>query len=331
MSDRHGLHVVTPEENETAALRAAALARFEARYRHNPESRRTMRGALDRVAQTFTGGRQDARTFAWELLADEALTEEVWGTAERSYSRNTAVRDASALRVMLECCERVGLLTYEEYRHARSFDTRGVGKVREPAGTFLTPDDVVRIVRACLQGPGTELTRIRDAALVLTMAGCGARRLEIGGVRLQDAHLSDARLWLGHTKGGRPRDAYLHPTAVDALTRWITARGPEPGPLFVPLSRSRPLFDRGALSDHQMWKVLTERARQAGLGRVTPHDMRRFLISNLLETVDVTLLARVVGHKRPSTTAQYDRRPAAKQRDAVATLSLPMIDLTARS
>lgn len=162
------------------------------------------------------------------------------------------------------------------------------------------------------------------------MAGCGARRLEIAGVRLQDAHLTDARLWLGHTKGGRPRDAYLHPTAVDALTRWITARGSAPGPLFVPLSRSRALVHRGALSEHQMWKILTERARQAGLGRVTPHDMRRFLISNLLETVDVTLLARVVGHKRPSTTAQYDRRPAAKQREAVATLALPAIDLTVR-
>lgn len=209
-------------------------------------------------------------------------------------------------------------------------ETKGVGEVREPAGTYLTPEDVGCIVRACLEGSGTELTRIRDAALVLTMAGCGAGRLEIGGVHLADAHLTDARLWLGRTKGGRPRDAFLHPTAEDALARWIAVRGAAPGPLFVPLSRSRPLFDRGALSEHQMWKILTERARQAGLGRVTPHDMRRFLISNLLETVDVTLVARIVGHKRPSATAQYDRRPAAKQREAIATLSLPAIDLTVR-
>jgi integrase len=331
MSDRHGLHLVTPAETETAALRAAALDRFEARYRHNAESRRAMRGALDRMARAFTGGRQDARTFAWELLVDEVLAGEVWGTAERGYSRSTALRDASALRVMLECCERVGLISYEEYRHACSFQTTGVGEELAPAGTFLTTRDIARIVQACLDGPGTSLTRIRDAALVLTLAGCGARRMEIGGVRVEDCHLTESKLRLSQTKGGRPRDAFLHPTAVDALTRWIEARGTEPGPLFVPLSRSRPLVERGALSEHQMWKILTQRAQQAGLGRVTPHDMRRFLISNLLETVDVTLLARIVGHKRPSTTARYDRRPDAEARRAVATLSLPAIDLTVRT
>ena len=96
------LWLVLPALTFAVVLRLIPGAESSPRRSAAREQRRArVAGALDRVARSFTGGRQDARTFAWELLADEALTEEVWGTAERGYSRNTAVRDASALRVML--------------------------------------------------------------------------------------------------------------------------------------------------------------------------------------------------------------------------------------
>jgi integrase len=83
------------------------------------------------------------------------------------------------------------------------------------------------------------------------------------------------------------------------------------------------MIDHGPLSTHQARKIVRKRAAEAGYPTVAPHDLRRFLISTLVERVDLALAARVVGHKNPATTAGYDRRPLARQRDAVASLTFP--------
>lgn len=321
------MHVVSDEEADRLGLRAEALDRFSRRYSHNPESRRSMIGGLRRLALTFSDGRYDERSFPWELICDEDLADQVWSAVAERYSRATAIRDASALRVMLECCRRVGLVSYDEARQASSF-VANRGQNRDPAGHFLTEEDIGSILRACQTGPGHANTRTRDAALLLALATSGARGEEITGVDMKDLHLDESRIWLTRTKGGSPRNAWLHPTAVHALTAWIKIRGTERGPVFVPLSRTgRPLVDHGRLSTHQARKAITARAAQAGFDGVALHDLRRFLISNLLDHVDVTLVAKVVGHKNPATTAGYDRRPLARQRDAVATLDLPSLHL----
>jgi integrase len=144
-------------------------------------------------------------------------------------------------------------------------------------------------------------------------------------VRVEDVHLAQARLQLLRTKGRRPRDAWLHPAAVDALARWLEVRGQAPGPLFVPLSRTgRPLLEHGELSTHQVRKIVKARAAEAGR-EATTHDLRRFVVGALLDHHDVALVAKVVGHRDPRTTAGYDHRPKARQRDAVAGLRLPKL------
>lgn len=187
------------------------------------------------------------------------------------------------------------------------------------------------LVHACSTGSGGPATRIRDAALVLTLASSGARGEEISAAEMSNTDLDAHRIWLVHTKSGEPRNAWLHTAAVDALNQWIAHRGTAAGPLFVPLSRTgRPMVDHGRLSAYQIRKIVRRRAAEAGLGTVTSHDLRRFVVSTLLEHgVDLTLTARVVGHKNPNTTAGYDRRPAAHQRAAIERIHLPRVDLAA--
>lgn len=319
------LHALSAKEAERRALRAKALERFAARYRHNPESQRAMLGALRRLARTLSEGSLDERTFPWELLVDEDLTEQVWSSVAERYARRTAAKDASALRQMLDSCRRVGLLTYEEYQQGRGFEAKG-GHERPPAGHYLSETDLGRIVQSCRTGRGGPTTRIRDCALILTMATSGARGYEATGIDVGQLHLEEGRIWLTRTKGGRQRNAFLHPVAVEAVDEWLTIRGWRSGPLFVPLSRTgRPMLEHGGLSTHQAWKVVRRRAEEAGYPGITPHDLRRFVISTLLEHVDVALVAQVVGHRNPATTAGYDRRPQARQREAVATLQLPAL------
>jgi integrase len=55
--------------------------------------------------------------------------------------------------------------------------------------------------------------------------------------------------------------------------------------------------------------VLLRRCAEAAVAPATPHDMRRTLISNLLDRgVDLATAARVAGHASTDTTAGYDRR-----------------------
>jgi integrase len=275
------------------------------------------------MALAYSKGMCDEKTFAWESIVDDELAELVWRSAADNNASSTAQRDASALRMMLHYCRKAKLISYEEYRLACSFEAHG-GTETAPAGHYLSEPDVLKIVSTAENGTGGVHTRIRDVALLLTLASSGARAEELLSVDLDQAFLHERRLTLVG-KGRRARDVWLHPVAVDALRRWLEIRGDAPGALFVPLGRTgRPLHGR-RLGYHQAWKIVKTRAAQAGLPGIAPHDMRRFVVSTLLRHVDLVLVAKVVGHKSPTTTARYDRRPAEEARDAVATLHLPSL------
>lgn len=322
-SVRH-LHAVTPAEAELLGLRMEALERLRRRYR-KAESRRAMEGSLRRLVMAFSGTERTVETFEWELLVDEDLAGEVWAAVASRYSKATALKDASFLREMLRSCRRVGLITHDQYASARSFETRGLTG-GPAAGRTLGPDEVARLVRACSREPNPAL-RLRDTALILTLASTGARRSEVAPVEYQDVHLDEGRIWLVHTKGGRPRNAWLHPASTEALRLWSGRADRESMALFPPLSRTGRPLER-SMSSHQVWKVVRKRADQAGLAGVAPHDLRRFVVSSLLDTThDLALVARIVGHTNPATTARYDRRPDAASRAAIETLALPTCHL----
>lgn len=321
MTRESHLHAITDAEADVLGLRVEAMQRFRARYTFSAESQRAMVGGLRRLARSFSAGRYDERTFPWEILVDQDMAGEMWRTVASRYGRATALKDASALRVLLRYYRDVRLLTHDQYADAISFETRGRSAASKP-GRYLTPDDISNLVVAC--GNNTSLTtRVRDVALLLTLASTAARRSELAAVRLDETHLDQQRLWLTHTKNGQPRDAWLAPATVAALQQWIDIRGHAGDYLLAPLSRTgRPLTDR-PISGHQIWKVVRRRADEAGLDGVTPHDFRRFVISQLLPTTDIALVSRIVGHSNPNTTAKYDRRPAEMCREAIATLQLP--------
>ncbi|WP_420846713.1 tyrosine-type recombinase/integrase [Nocardioides caldifontis] len=168
---------------------------------------------------------------------------------------------------MLACCHQAGLLTRTQWKSAAAFTTTA-GEQRPPAGHHLSEEDVAVIIRACERGSGGVNTRIRDVALLLALATSGARRDEVHHVRIEDVELDQDRFWLPVTKSGVGRYAWLHPTAVTALQRWLEVRGSAPGGLFVPLSRTvnRPGFSGG-------WVLPSERsqtARSCGSGWLRP-------------------------------------------------------------
>lgn len=313
---------VSHAEPDPGALRREALRLFALQFPHTA-TRTTMTSALRRLARTFSAGECDEQGFPWELLCDVADVLAIRNSAMATYQRATVSRDQTALKTMLRCCWRVGLLDYDEYK--RTVDLPRLPRVDGvPPGRLLTPDELGQLLTDCQRDPNPT-KGLRDAAAIITAASTGVRRGELVALPTPALALADRLIYLSGaiTKGGQPRLAYLHTTAGTVLGEWMEARGPHPY-LFPPVSRSgRVLADRH-LSSHQFWKMLRARSQSAGFDTpVTTHDLRRYTVSHLLDTQDLVMVSRVVGHRSPATTARYDRRSRDRCRDAIDTLPLP--------
>ncbi|WP_084965317.1 tyrosine-type recombinase/integrase [Thermoactinospora rubra] len=283
----------------------------------SPESRRTMRGCLDRIARILTGDpAASGAGLPWHRLRYEhtvrirtILTEQGWSAA---YVNKHLV----ALRRVLKEAWRLGLLAAEDY--ARATDLAPVRQARLPAGHHIPPEVVGAALAACEESPAG----VRDAALIAVLYSTGCRRSEIAGLRLADYDPA-ARSLRVRGKRDKERLVYLTAEAVGLVERWLAVRGEHPGPLFGPFTKAGTLRPR-PLSGQGIADILTRRLGQAGAPRRTAHDFRRTFIGELLDAgVDLATAQALVGHSSPATTARYDRRPEKRRREAVDRLRLP--------
>ncbi|MBB5083686.1 tyrosine-type recombinase/integrase [Nonomuraea endophytica] len=281
------------------------------------ESRRTMRGCLDRIARLLTG--EPASTGAgqpWHLLRYEhtvrirtLLTEQGWSPA---YVNKHLV----ALRRVLKESWRLGQTSAEDF--ARASDLSPVRQSRLPTGHHVPPE----VVGAALSACDDSVAGVRDAALIAALYSTGCRRAEIAGLELAD-YDPGARSLRVRGKRDKERMVYLTTDAIGLLERWLAVRGGGPGPLFSPVSKAGRLRAR-PLSGQGIADILTRRLGEAGAARRTAHDFRRTFIGELLDAgVDLATAQALVGHSSPATTARYDRRPEKTRREAVDRIKLP--------
>lgn len=319
-------HLVAVNDDDTEFLAAVnhAWSLFDRMY-PNAESRRTMYGSLKRVILTYTGTTEPVRAFPWHWLVSDVVVESVWLPVRDRYSAKTAKKDAAAIKSVLRCYYRAGLLTTEQHRSASSFDTRIRNDSHERAGRGLTPEELNTVLRSIVSG-AQPAKAARDAALLLVMASTGARRKEIAHINLDDIDFIDRRVLLRVTKSGTQHRAWLHRNAIEAINAWLDHRGRHDGPLFHPLTRTCTVLTDRPLSPHQIWKILRGYADSCGVTGLTPHDLRRFAVSTLLDLgKDLALVAKIIGHKHITTTASYDRRSESRCRDAVDQLPVPAL------
>lgn len=289
----------------------------------SPSSRRTQREALDAVAHIATNGAADAITCPWSTMryqhtqAIRSALEDL--VATKRYSPATANRLLSALRRVLKECWRLGEMTNEDA--ARAADLKAIKGDRLAAGRAIPSGEMDAILEACARDPGA-IGR-RDAALVAVAYSSGCRREELARLDLGDYNpVDDSLRVLG--KGNKERLTYANAAgATAALADWLALRGDAPGALFCAITKGGRVTLR-RLTAQAVYSILLERAQQAGVSDLSPHDFRRTFISDLLDAgEDLATVQRLAGHSSPVTTARYDRRGEAAKRRAVARLSVP--------
>ncbi|GAA4191274.1 tyrosine-type recombinase/integrase [Microbispora amethystogenes] len=285
----------------------------------SPESRRTMKGCLDRIARLVTGDPEATGAGQpWELLRYEHTVRLRTLMREQGWSPSHVNKHLVALRRVLKEAWRLGLMSGEDYQ--RAADLPAYKHTRVPAGRHVEAEALAAALEVCDEDHSP--AGRRDGAMLAALYSSGCRRAEIAGLRLADfdPHARSLRV---RGKGDKERLVYLTPQAVERLSLWLAVRGRAAGPLFCPINKAGRLR-LAHMTGQAIADIVSRRLAAAGASPRTPHDFRRTFIGELLDAgVDLATAQALVGHASPATTARYDRRPERRRREAVDRLRVP--------
>lgn len=298
-----------PSDRNPAAVYLASLG--------SERARRAMLGRLRYIAGVL--GASDPLAVPWHQLRYQHVAAIRAKLIESGQAPATINLALSALRGVARHAFRLGLLSAEDFERVRQVES--VKGSRLPTGRALSRGELAALLDACANDD-TAAGR-RDAAAIALLYAGGLRRAELVGLDLADHDAATGALVVRGGKGNKDRQLWVTNGAADALGEWLAVRGSEPGPLFLPVDKA------GRLTMHRMTSqvvrnLLNKRAAEAGVRELSPHDLRRTFISELLDAgADIATVAGLAGHANVQTTARYDRRGDAAKQRAIGLLCVP--------
>jgi site-specific recombinase XerD len=175
----------------------------------------------------------------------------------------------------------------------------------------LTPAEVAALIGQCSHRAPTG---IRNRALLTLLYRSGLRVSEVLAARPVDVDVARHSIRLAETKSGQPQTRGFHPSADDALARWLDTRkaigigrrragrggADVGGRLFCTL-------DGGPLSDDYVRGLMRRLAAKAGITkRVHPHGLRHtFAVELEAAGTHITVISALLGHSSVAVTARY--------------------------
>jgi site-specific recombinase XerD len=279
-----------------------------------PSGRPSTRARLARVARLLGA---TLGTLRWhELRFEHVVAVRTWLQAD-SASPSTINMTLSALRSVARAAKNLGQMSLEQFDAIR--EVRGVRATMLPAGRALARTEISVLLDACAADETP--AGARDACLIGLLAS-GLRRAECAGLTLADAGIERGSLRV-RGKGQKERMVPLDSGVERAIEGWLAVRGTRPGALLCPVSKSGVITVRH-LAGHSIYRALARRAQQAGLAHLSPHDLRRTLVSNMLDSgADIETVRDLCGHTDVATTARYKRGGERAKKRVIGLLNLP--------
>jgi len=235
------------------------------------------------------------------------------------YKPSTVNKMLAAFRGVMKQSWRLGLIDAETYR--RTIDIDNLRASTLPRGRALEGEELSALFQNCAEDPSP--AGRRDAAMLAVFYGAGLRRAEVAGLDLEDFNHDACSLRVRNGKRRKERTVYLAEQGCEMVKAWIQDRGNEPGPLFCPVGQTGEVRTT-RMRGESITYILQRRQRAAGVGRFSPHDLRRSCLTSMLDNgVDVFTVQKLAGHADPSTTARYDRRGEAAKLEAAQGLRIP--------
>lgn len=166
----------------------------------------------------------------------------------------------------------------------------------------LTPAEVTSLLQAVQEGRPSLVKR--DYAIIQLLLQTGIKLGELARLRLSDVQLrgdGEGLLLVGEDDGHKCRRIPLNPSACAALRDYLRVRPSSDGADNLFLSQGG-----DCISVRTIQRLVSVYAQAAGLEDVSAHVLRHtFAVSTLEDTGDLSLVARLLGHRCLETTAKY--------------------------
>jgi site-specific recombinase XerD len=181
---------------------------------------------------------------------------------------------------------------------------KGAKRLGLRIGNWLSAEQA----KALLQAPDLEtMTGKRDRAILAILLGCGLRRseavrLNIEHFQRRDEHWAIVDLF---GKGGHVRSVPVPDWVKQAVDQWRGAAGVQTGRVFRCVARNGFVWGSG-IAEKVIWWVVRRYTKQAQLGNIAPHDLRR-TCARLCHVAggELEQIQFLLGHLSVETTEQY--------------------------
>ena len=285
-----------------------------------------MAGQLRWVAGV--AGAESIEAVPWHKLRHEYLVALRTKAEEMKRSPATINLMLSAVRGTCRAAWNMGMMSSDEL--ARIEAVKSIRAVVEPTGRRITAGELAAIMAGIKTATGAGK---RDAAII-ALAYCGGlRRREIAALHLDDVRsVGEAvEVVVKSGKGRKDRHLFVENGGADALRSFLAVRGDASGQLLYAGKKNGELLEGRGMTDQAIYSRIKRCAKVAGVKPLSPHDMRRSFVSDLLDAgADISIVAGMAGHSSVITTARYDRRGDEAKKRAAKTLHLPYSEATGK-
>jgi len=261
-----------------------------------------MRQALDVMAGIIGGEEKplDATTFNWPMVQQnhaKALHRHLSGR----YFATTANKMVSAFRGVMRACRDLGLIAEPQFQAVARLNLVKDG--REKPSRMLNSEELSALFNACAQD-GTASGR-RDAALLVALLTTALRRTECIALDLEDYNPLRGELQIRSDIPERNRVVKFSRKAQDAMFHYLDVRGPDPGPLLLPVDKGGTIRFR-RLTDQAIYGIIRRISDRAGIKPITARDIRRTRVASLIaKGMTLQAVQTAVGNQSWLTAAAY--------------------------
>lgn len=146
---------------------------------------------------------------------------------------------------------------------------------------------------------------LRDRLAINVMFLCGLRVSEVSALRLPDFDVPGKLLTVRAGKGNKDRFVPMQPAVIQAFVQYIYGRPAWSSP-DVMLAADVSGNVRGVIKPNGLRIMLRRRCKAANVRYLNPHSFRHGLAMYLLNHGgDMSLVQKILGHSKISTTAEY--------------------------
>jgi site-specific recombinase XerD len=220
----------------------------------------------------------------------------------RHLAANTINQQLAAVRRLAHEAADSGLLSPE--LAAGISRVKGVKQLGFRSGNWLSAEQSSAVLEhSC----GNSMRARRDYAMLAMLFGCGFRRSELVGLKLDEIQMRQGH-WavvdlIG--KGGQIRTVPIPTWVKAALDQWTVAARVTEGRIFRRVARAGKVWGKG-ISQNVVWYVVKGCCERAGLEHIAPHDLRR-TCAKLCHTSggELEQIQFLLGHASVQTTERY--------------------------